>query len=187
MTGSHTPELSVRVQGLVAKEPHVVTVLIATAAFDEGRLDADINVQPNSARQSDKPRRLIHFSCDGRIVRRLGGGERERKIRFLRSDGKTAAARRAATRFTRNMAGTRRLSARAPIPSLARGFTHRRRSSRRMRMFVVAATNDLADLEITVSRFSTIAAHRGCHIAMEGDGTVHDGQGGGIKPTTARR
>src|SRR5438876_11653645 len=54
MTGSQRPELSVFVQGLLAKAPHVVTVLICAAALDEAEPAADITVQLKNARQIDK-------------------------------------------------------------------------------------------------------------------------------------
>jgi hypothetical protein len=63
MTGSHRPELSVFVQGLLAKAPQVVTVVICAAALDEGKLAADITVHVKKARQTDKQNGFIHLSC----------------------------------------------------------------------------------------------------------------------------
>src|SRR5437870_1461694 len=62
MTGSQCPELSVFVQGLLAKAPHVVTVLICAAALDEAEPAADITAQAKNARQIDKQSGFIHFS-----------------------------------------------------------------------------------------------------------------------------
>jgi hypothetical protein len=62
MTGSQRPELSVFVQGLLAKAPHVVTVLICAAALDEAVPAADITAQLKNTRQTDKQNDFIHFS-----------------------------------------------------------------------------------------------------------------------------
>src|SRR5437867_13097679 len=84
MTGSQRPELSVFVQALLAKAPHVVTVLICAAALDEAVPAADITTQLKNARQTDKQSDFIHFSyckrlCASVVVRRprcaSAGGE----------------------------------------------------------------------------------------------------------------
>ncbi|PYR58684.1 MAG: hypothetical protein DMF91_16630 [Acidobacteria bacterium] len=63
MTGSQCPELSVFVQGLLAKAPHVVTVLICAAALDDAEPAAEIAVHAKNARQTDRQSGFIHFSC----------------------------------------------------------------------------------------------------------------------------
>src|SRR5205823_7136958 len=62
MTGSHRPELSVFVQGLLAKAPHVVTVLICAAALDDAEPAAEITAEPKNARQTDTQNGFIHVS-----------------------------------------------------------------------------------------------------------------------------
>jgi hypothetical protein len=88
ITGSQRPELSVFVQGLLANEPHVVTVLTCAAALADGRLAADIKLELKTVKNTDKQNGFIHLSCDDRVV-----------VSFLRfrgvrlGEGKTAAVR----------------------------------------------------------------------------------------------
>src|SRR5947207_4349356 len=62
MTGSQRPELSVFVQGLLAKAPHVVTVLICAAALDDAEPAADIAAHAKNARQTDRQSGFIRVS-----------------------------------------------------------------------------------------------------------------------------
>src|ERR1043166_3319395 len=71
ITGSHRPELSVFVQGLLANAPHVVTVVTCAAAFDEGRLAAEISTSPprSNTHAVEQNRFITHVSCNTGLSR----------------------------------------------------------------------------------------------------------------------